>query len=321
MEPVDISVIVCTFNRAASLRNTLESLRGQIVPAWVGWEVVIVDNNSRDDTPKVVEGFAFHAAFPLRYVREERQGLSNARNRGIAESRGRHIAFTDDDVIAPPGWATALLEGFEKGGWDAIGGRVLLHGDWPLPRWLKPELWGFLACLDYGDAEMPLTEIEKPFFGANMAFRREVFERLGGFDPELGRNGAVLIGGEEIDLFHRMLAAGMRVAYQPKAAVRHAVDPKRFRKNYFRSIHYNDGRTTGLRRKDLNGRAFLGIPLFLFPQLARSAGVFVSEGFRQGFENVFRKEMNIWFHLGFMRGRMLRRRAAASPALASEGGR
>ena len=129
-----------------------------------------------------------------------------------------------------PAGSRSCMETFEKGGWDAIGGRVLLRCDRSMPRWLKPELWGFLACLDYGDEEMPLTEIERPFFGANMVFRREVFEKVGGFDVGLGRKGKVLVGGEEIDLFGRMLASGLRVVYQPRAAVDHVVDPRRLRK-------------------------------------------------------------------------------------------
>lgn len=302
---MDLSVIICTYNRAVSLKNTLESLCGQAVPVGVSWEVVVVDNNSTDDTPALLAATVAEWEGRLRFVREERQGLSHARNRGIAEARGRYLAFTDDDVLAPSGWVSVLYETFEKGGWDAIGGRVLLRCDRSMPRWLKPELWGFLACLDYGDEEMPLTEIERPFFGANMVFRREVFEKVGGFDVGLGRKGKVLVGGEEIDLFGRMLASGLRVVYQPRAAVDHVVDPRRLRKGYFRRLHYTSGRVWGMRRDDLNGWTFLGVPLFLFRQLVRSAGVFMSEGFRNGFQNVFRKEMNIWFHLGFMRGRML----------------
>lgn len=305
MEQTDISVIVCTYNRSASLRNTLKSLCRQAVPSGVSWEVVVVDNNSSDDTQGVIRNFTAVPGTSIRAVREERQGLSQARNRGIAEARGRYLVFTDDDVLAPSGWVSVLNETFEKGGWDAIGGRVLLRYDRSMPRWLKPELWGFLACLDYGDEEMPLTDIERPFFGANMAFCREVFEKVGGFDAGLGRKGKALVGGEEIDLFGRMLAAGLRAVYQPRAAVDHVVDPGRLRKGYFRRLHYASGRTWGMRRDDLNGRTFLGVPFFLFPQLMRSVGVFVSEGLREGFHNVFRKEMNIWFLLGFMRGRMM----------------
>jgi GT2 family glycosyltransferase len=174
-----------------------------------------------------------------------------------------------------------------------------------MPRWLKSELWGFLGHLDYGDEEVPLDELKKPFFGGNMAFRREVFERVGEFNPDLGRKGAKLHGGEEVDLFRRMLEAGMRVVYAPDAIVEHVIGSEKLKKTYFRRLHFASGHTWAVCREDLNTRTIVGIPLFLLPQLWRSVSTYLREGFEQGFANAFRREMNIWFLLGFMRGRLL----------------
>jgi len=311
---MDISVIVCTYNRAASLGNTLESLRRQRLPVGVAWEVLVVDNNSTDGTREVVRRFAGDPTFPLRYVREERQGISHARNRGIAETEGRYLFFTDDDVLVSPNWMGTLFETFEEGGWDGIGGRILLRCDRPMPRWLKRELWGFLACLDYGERQMPLTDRKRPFFGANMAFRRDVFRRIGTFDPELGRRGRSLVGGEETDLFRRMLEAGMTVVYEPEAVVHHVVDPRRLRKAYFRGLHYALGWTDGVRFGAYSGRQVLGIPGYVFHQALGSVRSYLREGLQKGFHNVFRKEMNIWYFLGFMMGRIRHRIRERGPA-------
>lgn len=311
--PIDISVVVCTYNRSASLARTLESLRSQVVPPGVTWEVIVVDNNSTDATLDVVRRFADAAGPVFRGIREEKQGLSNARNRGVTEARGGYIAFTDDDVLVPPEWVAVLLSTFEIGGWDGIGGRVRLKAETKMPRWLKKELWGFLACLDYGDEEIALSDPKRPFFGANMVFRRDVFDRLGLFDPELGRRGKRLVGGEETDLFERMVKSGMRIEYQPKAEVQHVVDPARFRKKYFRGLHYSSGWIEGT-RYEYRGRQVAGIPGFVVLHVFRSVGIYLREGLREGFHNAFRKEMNIWYFLGFMAGRVRNRFAERRPA-------
>ena len=300
--PVDISVIICTYNRAGSLRNALGSLRALEIPAGLGWEVLVVDNNSSDSTREAVR--EFEQALPVRYLFEGRPGKSHALNTAIREARGRYLAYTDDDALVGPDWMRTIFETFEAGSWDGIAGKTLLRSERKMPRWLKKELWGFLACMDYGDEPFRMEDPQVTFIGVNMALRRSVFERLDGFDPRLGPKGDALTKGEEADLFQRMLQAGMSVVYQPAAVVHHVVAPERLGKRYFRGVHYESGRTWGMRRDDLNGRTFLGVPLFLFRQLMWSVVVFVSEGLRRGFENVFRKEMNIWFHLGFMRGRM-----------------
>lgn len=300
---MDATAVICTYNRAASLRNALGSLRALDIPPGLRWEVLVVDNNSSDSTREVVQ--EFETFLPVRHLFEGRPGKSHALNTAVREARGRVLAFTDDDAIVDRGWLRAIFETFESGAWDGIGGRTLLRTDREMPQWLKKELWGFLACMDFGDESFRMEDPQVTLIGVNMALRREVFERLGGFDEGLGPKGKALAKGEDSELFQRMLQAGMSIVYQPAAIVHHVVAPERLRKSYFRGVHYESGRVWGMRRDDLNGRAVFGVPLFLFPQLMRSAAVFLSEGLRHGFHNVFRKEMNIWFHLGFMRGRMM----------------
>src|SRR5262245_54525978 len=109
---VMLSVVICTYNRAERLRETLESLRKIRTPAGIAWELLLIDNNSSDDTKAVALGFARHFGWALRYIFEEKAGLCHARNRGVKEARGEIIAFTDDDCIADHNWIKAIWEEF-----------------------------------------------------------------------------------------------------------------------------------------------------------------------------------------------------------------
>src|SRR6266540_2548384 len=120
-----ISAIICTYNRANSLQKTLKSLEDLVVPANLSWELIVVDNNSRDDTRAVVEGFARTARFPVRYVFAGRQGLCHARNTGITVARGEVMAFTDDDVTVDPCWLWHLKRTFDQCDCMGVAGRIV----------------------------------------------------------------------------------------------------------------------------------------------------------------------------------------------------
>jgi GT2 family glycosyltransferase len=233
-------------------------------------------------------------------VKETKQGLSHARNRGIVEANGCYVIFTEDDVRIDRLWVKSISEMFAKEACDAVAGRIELLLNAPRPRWLTDDLLGFLGYLDYGE-ERALTE-DTPFFGGNMAFAKSVFEKIGMFDPNLGRQGRKLIGGEEIDLFRRFLAAGMRALYQPAAVVHHIIDSHRLKKSYFRNLHYQEGRLRGDSFKSAGGKSIAGVPLFLFPQFGRSVSNFVQTLCRDGTHRSLRTEMNVWYSLGFITG-------------------
>ena len=182
------SVLVCTYNRADLLREMLESLRTVQSPR--AWDVVVVDNNSSDHTRAVVENFARVFPVPLTYVFEARQGKSYALNTGIQVSGADIIVFTDDDVRVGPGWLDAACSTLdEQMHVDYTGGPVRpIWGGTP-PVWLdqrRGDLWGTLAILDYGDTPFVFEERRRVPLGANMAVRRTLIERIGGFHPALG---------------------------------------------------------------------------------------------------------------------------------------
>jgi glycosyltransferase involved in cell wall biosynthesis len=299
---MDLSVIVPTYNRSGSLLKTLECLRRQETPTGLKWEIVVVDNNCKDDTPQVVAELAKTFPVSLRHVVEKKQGASHARNRGVAEARAELLAFTDDDVLTDRQWLRTIYETFMKYSCDGVIGKIGLTWECDRPQWLTDELLGFLAHLDYGPEERPVADDAYPPYGPNMAFARAVFERIGGFDATLGRNGGSLAGGEEPELFRRFLRAGFKAIYQPKAVAHHIVDPRHVRKSFFRTVHYLEGKESGLRHGPVRGKSFLGVPLFVMPQLGRSVAAFLDTAWRLGFQRSLRKEMTVWYFLGLIFG-------------------
>jgi GT2 family glycosyltransferase len=221
-DAVDISVVVCTHNRGQMLRDTLASYAAMAVQSSARGELLIVDNNSGDDTASIAREFVrSHAG--TTYVFEARPGLSHARNTGIREARAGIIAFADDDVYFQPGWLDALVSAFAAfPGAGCAGGRTEPLFEAGAPSWLHDTLLYMYGSTDCGDAPSWM-EFPKHPFGVNMAFRREVFDRIGGFDPRLGRVGESLLSGEESDIFRRAHEAGYRTRYVPEARLRHRI--------------------------------------------------------------------------------------------------
>src|SRR5262249_40727840 len=132
-----ISVIICTYKRADTLRETLRHLAAQVVPERFEWEVLLVDNNSPDHTPKVCEEFIKNSPMPSRYILESQQALSFARNRGIQETTGDIVVFLDDDVAIDPHWIVKLAVAFDNPKCAAAGGKVLAVWPGEAPAWFE----------------------------------------------------------------------------------------------------------------------------------------------------------------------------------------
>ena len=228
-----ITVILCTYNRAGSLARVLESLATQTLPAEIDWHVLVVDNNSRDKTPEVVEEAARQHPGRFRYLFEAQPGKSHALNAGIREADGEILAFIDDDVIAPATWLYRLTGSLSKGDYSGAGGRILADCNFSAPRWLpSQDRYGLapLALFDLGNQAGVLTEAP---FGTNMAFRKAVFEKYGEFRPDLGPRPCSEIRSEDTEFGGRLLAAGEQLWYEPSAVVYHAVPRNRLTKAYF----------------------------------------------------------------------------------------
>ncbi len=275
---MDITLIVCTYNRCDSLRTLLESVAQSVMPNGVEWEVLIVDNNSSDRTREVVEDFSRRHANRFRYLFEPRQGKSFALNSGIRDARGEILAFTDDDVTVDPNWLQNLTSSLHTNEWAGAAGRVLRTWSCSPPRWLSLEPryakigWALVSFdLDREAGDLPSVY---PPVGANMAFRKEMFSRHGGFRTDLGPRGNetgnfslwkdVPIGGvwEDTEFGQRLTDRGERLRYEPSAVVYHPVPEHRLTKDYFLSWWSRRGRDTNLLLR--NRGPVWGIPWHYF---------------------------------------------------------
>ena len=209
-----ISSIICTYNRGQVLGESLASFAAMSLPEDVAFELLVVDNNSSDDTASIANEFCARQPW-ARYVFEPTPGLSHARNRGIREARGEIVVFIDDDVYLDRNWAHAMLAAFANHpDASAVGGKIIPVFEAGRPEWLSDDLLVVYGHTPYGDSGRWLTYPELPI-GANMAFRREVFESVGPFDPRLGRIGERLLSNEENDFFYRLNRRGRKVLYAP----------------------------------------------------------------------------------------------------------
>ena len=238
-----ISIIICTYNRMHSLSKTLESLVSQYVPDGTNWEIVVVDNNSTDSTQQVIEDFQSRFQGRFRSVRELQQGISFARNRGIRESRGEVLAFIDDDEIATPGWLEKLTANLFSGEWAGSGGPVVSQWNRRPPTWWSDKSPFTLGPLAAWGADPKVKTLVHPPVGANMAFRRETFDKFGGFRTDLGRVGGILLHGEDTEFGRRLMDAGLKLRYEPAAVTLHPVDESRISKKYFLDWWFNKGKS------------------------------------------------------------------------------
>jgi glucosyl-dolichyl phosphate glucuronosyltransferase len=263
-----VSVVIATYNRGHLLKETLEALGSQQYPDSLAWEIVVVDNNSRDMTPAVVDAFSKTSRVPVRYVFEARQGVCLARNRGIEQATGSVIAFTDDDVLPAGDWVAGVSAAMDRWNADGVGGRILPHWEAPPPRWLAQNrrLLGYLALMDIDQSQLLTfpTKVWPEVWGANMAFRRRLFERVGVFDPRRGNIGGKLFRGEEVELVNRALEQGLRIAYDASLTVLHRVGRERMRRKYFRKLLFDIAEGEVPFRPAVTGRTFRGVPLWWY---------------------------------------------------------
>jgi glycosyltransferase involved in cell wall biosynthesis len=214
---IRITVAIPTYNRAELLRQALAGVTRQDYPA-DRFEVLVIDNNSRDHTREVIAAFAGATPAP-RHVLETRQGLDHARNRAIAEARGEIIVFADDDILVESDWlrqltAPLLTDWEQKIG--AVGGEVVPVFPDGLPPWVAE--WH--APLAFRRDAGPLSPHQSPM-GANLAFPRRVFDRVSTFAIALDRSGRNYFSGGDAEMIRRVRAAGFEVWFAPAARVRH----------------------------------------------------------------------------------------------------
>jgi glycosyltransferase involved in cell wall biosynthesis len=240
LSAIHLSVIVCTYDRRDLLAGCLHSLGGQTLSP-DRFEVVVVDNNSSDDTVAVVENH--RAILPnLRYAFEPVQGLSHARNRGSAEARGSHLVYVDDDARVPPTYLVSVVDALERHQPDILGGPVYPFYTEAKPWWFKDQY----EIRHYADASGFSTTCGVS--GSNFVIRKDVLARLGGFDPSLGMRGAEQRFGEDrkvLETYRRVTPVGaQRIYYDLDCVVLHHVPRHKMHICYVLERAFRGGRMT-----------------------------------------------------------------------------
>ena len=317
--PLDATVLIATYDRAAFLDRTLDSIRALRVTRARRWDAVVVDNNSTDGTRAVVERHARDFPVRLQYVFEQRQGRSSALNTGIAASGGAVIAMTDDDVRVEPQWLDAACDALDGGHADIgyAGGPVRPMWESPPPVWLdltRGDLWGTIAIQDHGDRPFVYEEARKVPLGANMAAKRELFAAAGPFNADLGRtSGRLLLGQEVPELLIRARAAGFRGLYVPAMQVHHHIPAARLTRGYFRRWWFGKGvsraaldRLQPVTELGLDLRVtphVFGLPRYMYGSAIRDAARCALDALRGRAAEAFRHEMMLAFFAGYARAR------------------
>ena len=313
---MDATILIATYNRARLLDRTLGSLRELQVAPGRTWEVIVVDNNSSDDTGAVVERHARTFPVSLRYLFEKKQGRSSALNAGISAASGRVIATTDDDVLVDVAWLDAALDALLHPADPAIayaGGPVAPLWESDPPPWLdltRGDLWGTIAIQDHGDRPFIYEERQKVPLGANMAATREFFVRVGDFRADLGRSSGRRVLGQEVpELLARARAAGLRGQYVPAMRVRHHVPSARLTKQYFRRWWFGKGVSKSTLEEarpvtelgiDLAAtRHVWGVPRYMYGTALRDLAAWVRYSIRRVPADAFRHEMMLVYFSGY----------------------
>lgn len=305
-----ITIAICTYNRAPYLQDTLDDLAVQDAPA-EETEIVVINNNSKDDTRKVGETFeTLHPGINFRMVVEKRQGLSHARNRAIEEARAPVLLFIDDDVLLTPSYIRTVLTHLDTyPDVRCAGGRILVSFDdqagGQRPAWIPSELMPMFGLHDLGDKIKPYPKGNFPR-GGNMLIFKSLFDQFGTFDTRLGRTGSKLLGSEEKAFFEHIRNKGATLCYWPGMELTHRIGSDRLTENYLRKQSAGIGESEGRRVRN-SGRKILGKGLSetgkILISLILSLGYLLKGEFKAA---LFLMKFRIWVLQGFMEGAALK---------------
>jgi len=295
---MDISVVICTYNRKHLLKQAINSLINQDTKGRFSFEIVVIDDGSTDGTENVVKEIIKNTIFPpVRYVREHGVGIAGARNRGIAESKANWIAFFDDDQKAETQFLYELYNVAIEKQADCVGGTVSLEFLCKVDLKLGPFCRSTLGELFYGDVPQKYST-KIPLGTQNVIINRKLFERVGIFDEGL------LEGGEDADFFWRCYLCGSEIWYAPKAIVHHIIPSHRLERAHFKRQALYFGLSCARLRYKYKGRLrwFLALCRWLFRCLVRDVWFFLIAFFLRDKSQQLERETRLWCTVGYVRG-------------------
>jgi len=248
---LSLDVVIPTYNRAELLANAIRSLFEADIPTNLSVTITAVDNNSTDGTADIVRSLQQKYGTRLRYFREQIQGRSAALNRGISESRSELVAMIDDDEEIDANWYKVIFSVFsERQEITFMGGPYLPKRQMHLPEWLPgPAYRGVVGWMENGDKEYLYGEKAGILNGGNAVLRRDVFNRVGLYNLQLGRSKTRLTSMEDQDMYQRLLAGGERGLYSPRLIIYHNISQDRLTKSYHRRWCFWTGVSVGIQER------------------------------------------------------------------------
>ncbi len=246
-----ISIIICSYNRGQFIGEALDSLAKQTLSA-DKFEIIIVNNNSTDNTESICKKFiAQHPVLDIKYVLETNQGLSFARNRGIAESKYSIITYIDDDAYAKPDFLEIIFNYFKMHPQTAgLGGKVTPRYEIAEPVWMNKYLYGFVTKVDLGQQARPFRGNEYPA-GCNMTYRKDLLEQVGGFNNKLKWRA------DDKYINFKIRELSDQIVYLPDLEVEHTIDDYRTSDENFKKLSWKFGSEESIRVRDEGFFSFL----------------------------------------------------------------
>jgi glycosyltransferase involved in cell wall biosynthesis len=255
---MQLSIVICSYNRASYISDALNSLYLQTA-GLNAFEAIIVDNNSTDNTAEVFSHWrAAHTNGSFTYITETNQGASFARNTGAAAAKGQWLCFMDDDAIATPNYVENILKHIQNKP-DAVGfgGRIIPKYIPAEPTWMSYYVSSLVGNFDYAPNACAFENGKYPL-ESNMIVKKDVYDAIGGFNTALpGVVGTLRIGGEGKELFYKILALGHTIYYDPEICVHHVVEVKKLTSEYMYRVASGIGRGEKTRTKAISNAAYI----------------------------------------------------------------
>jgi glucosyl-dolichyl phosphate glucuronosyltransferase len=303
---VRLDVVVPTYNRSSLLRRTIASLLNAPIPAGLDLKILIVDNNSKDDTEQVVREIQSGTDRELVYLKEINPGSSQARNLGVQRGSGDLIGFIDDDEEIEEDWYNVVAREFVDPAIHFIGGPYLANWAAPAPAWLPPGYHAAIGVIDPKPRSSFGGTFEGILMGGNSVIRRSAFDRIGLYSTKLGRSGKGLLSDEDAEFYRRLCSAGIQGMYVPDLIIYHYIPAERLTRNYHRRWCYWRAVSKGVVDRELKEPVpyTLGIPRHRIGRAIRSLAALpfhlLSPG---GAGKAFSDELATWDLVGFIYGK------------------
>lgn len=308
-----IDVIIATYNHCGLLRITLDSLLKAHVHPGLDVTVVVVDNNSTDDTRGVAQTYEPKFQGRLKYIFEQHQGKSYALNAGIAGTNGDLVGMIDDDEQVDERWFEVVRKWFSRSDIDFIGGPYKPNWETKPPEWLPHNCPGVIGRIDEVQ-EVRTFGLDYPgmLMGGNAVIRRSILEQVGTYSTLLGRTDKKLLSCEDEDMYERLIAAGARGKYVPDLIIYHYISASRLMKSYYRRWFFWNGVSKSMRNQQRRAPVphVFGVPRYLYGSTLRDSGRAIKKALvgKLSSSEAFSAELVWWGLAGCLYGRHLHSR-------------